>query len=289
LAYDPNQPRVPKGHEDGGEWTRRRYGAMQIPGLSDAPPEHQRKPESERNKQYAFLGHVLRGASALRSRLPFGLPQEDTPFRLPPEPTEEEAHRAIENTESNLALYSWLSARNTENRRAVAVFNARVFTGGKKGELLLREVRVLTREEVNAACNELDTVQRATNEAVRIVGPKGNRDPRLYGTDVHTWVKVLIDEEGNTRLEAELLLRWPRAPGLKGAIRLDVFEDASKALVCVYDVKTGTSGLSFERMQEIAERVFKKYPGVRFVVITEVRPANPSTSRRRPDQGLRLR
>ena len=275
MAYDPNQPRVPKGHEDGGEWTRRGYGAQQTPGPSGAARRHQRESDSERNEQYALLQTVLRGASALRPRLPFalpfGLPPADTPFRLPPEPTEDEARRAAENTERNLALYSLLSARNTPDRRAVAVFNARVFPG-RKGELVLNEVRVLTRKEVNAACNELSTVQKATNEAVRIIGPKGNREPRLYGTDVHTWVKVLIDEEGNTRLQAELSLRRPGAHGLEGSIRLDIFEDASDALVCVYDVKTGDSGLSFERMQEIAQRVLEKYPGVHFVVITEVKP-----------------
>jgi hypothetical protein len=33
--YDPNQPRVPAGHSDGGQWTRQGYG-----GLSDLSPDN---------------------------------------------------------------------------------------------------------------------------------------------------------------------------------------------------------------------------------------------------------
>jgi hypothetical protein len=63
--------------------------------------------------------------------------------------------------------------------------------------------------------------------------------------------------------------------GKKDSIRIDVLENAGRSVVCVYDIKTGQgprSGLTFNRMQEIAKNVLTAYPHVQRVIITEVRP-----------------
>jgi len=60
--------------------------------------------------------------------------------------------------------------------------------------------------------------------------------------------------------------------GTKGSIRVDVLERRDRATVCVYDIKTGRSGLSIMR-SEIASTVFSAYGPVQRIIITEVRPA----------------
>jgi hypothetical protein len=46
-GYDPNQPRVPKGHHDGGQWTDTGVGESSSEILSDATPENEWSPGSQ--------------------------------------------------------------------------------------------------------------------------------------------------------------------------------------------------------------------------------------------------
>lgn len=48
--------------------------------------------------------------------------------------------------------------------------------------------------------------------------------------------------------------------GEPDSIRVDVLENTKKGPVCVYDIKTGQSGLSLPRMAEIARNVKKHFP-----------------------------
>jgi hypothetical protein len=52
-----------------------------------------------------------------------------------------------------------------------------------------------------------------------------------------------------------------------------VLENAGNGTACVYDIKTGESGLSPRRMAEIAENTFKHFPNTRRIIVTEVRPS----------------
>jgi hypothetical protein len=55
-GYDPNQPRVPAGHPDGGQWTRKGVGRGRINDpriLSDATPDNEWIPGAD----YAGVGH----------------------------------------------------------------------------------------------------------------------------------------------------------------------------------------------------------------------------------------
>ena len=61
--------------------------------------------------------------------------------------------------------------------------------------------------------------------------------------------------------------------GTKGSIRIDVLERTGPSRVCVYDIKTGRSGLSPARFNEIRRSVAGAYgPEVNQIIITEVRP-----------------
>jgi len=46
-GYDPNQPRVPKGHSDGGQWTDSGRGGNTAETLSDATPGNEWSPGSQ--------------------------------------------------------------------------------------------------------------------------------------------------------------------------------------------------------------------------------------------------
>ena len=59
--------------------------------------------------------------------------------------------------------------------------------------------------------------------------------------------------------------------GLKGTIRIDVIERREDNVVCVYDLKTGASGLSRARLWKIYNGVSARYKAARIIII-EVRP-----------------
>jgi len=60
--------------------------------------------------------------------------------------------------------------------------------------------------------------------------------------------------------------------GDPGTKRIDVLENPGKGTVCVYDVKTGVSGLTAARMRELAGTVSFFYPGTSRIIVIEVRP-----------------
>jgi hypothetical protein len=113
--------------------------------------------------------------------------------------------------------------------------------------------------------------------------------PTQYGTRIHSMLKDQIDGLKDPNLRAETsYLKWledkkaANEPlesnsgevkyGTKGSVRIDVFERTNPTRVCVYDIKTGQSGLSPARFNEIRRSVFNAYKAVQEIIITEVRP-----------------
>ena len=100
--------------------------------------------------------------------------------------------------------------------------------------------------------------------------------PAEYGTLVHSLVKDQVDALGDPNLRAEIShikgKEDEQQYGAKGTVRVDVFERRDRETVCVYDIKTGRSGLSVARFGEITRSVFSAYGPVQRIVITEVRP-----------------
>ena len=78
--------------------------------------------------------------------------------------------------------------------------------------------------------------------------------------------------EGDTNLKSEESVEKAKEEDAEGWIRIDVYEWANDEIICIYDIKTGKSGLSYARMWEIARTIAKKYRSVRFIILTEVRP-----------------
>jgi hypothetical protein len=244
--YNPNQPRVPKGHADAGQWTD--GGHSQNPRMQTAFAP----------SPFFQLGGRLLGGLVGRG------PQK--------------------GIEAGLALFAALSADNDRDKRAIITFKAREYHRDETSYFDLEGVRLLNRNEVKNICQKLDDVQKRTDEAVaRVNALRLNLRPADYGTKVHHELKLDINTPTkNPDFAAEISFlktvdetgKQPEEPkyGTAGSIRIDVFEKARDDTVCVYDIKTGRSGLSRRRMAATARTVLKKHGAVRRIIVTEIRP-----------------
>ena len=187
-----------------------------------------------------------------------------------------------------LVLYNWLTSVAEPDRRPVLSFSAREYLLGAGQTFALDSVRTLDQQEVDGACPRYGEVQARTDEAVATVRRRGALDlsPQAFGTAVHVELKKKIDGFHDPNLVAEIsLLKSSNAAGFVpmqepdpvrygrlGSIRIDVLEHVNNGIVCVYDVKTGASGLRTTRAAEIAQTVVLRYPDTDRIIVIEVRP-----------------
>jgi hypothetical protein len=182
---------------------------------------------------------------------------------------------------SALTLFNWLSARNKlDGLQAVAGFNAGDYAPSADA-IDLSFVGQLREEEVDRACPRFQEVRSRTDAAVDAVGPRsGYPNPRDYGTAVHSNLKWQVENLGDPNFRAErsfLKSQFEGKPddvpyGSPNSLRIDVYEKRHDGTVCVYDIKTGKAGLTPGRAAEIAETVYKRFTGVRRIIVTEIRP-----------------
>jgi hypothetical protein len=189
--------------------------------------------------------------------------------------------------QAGIALYTWWLSSKEPGKDVVFAFNANEY----RPDETLGEPPVWvgkrTREEVEEACRKLGTVQSFTDEASRSLNRAHFKDAQTYGTAVHKEVKIKVNggdgEPRDPDFRAEVsFLKWREETGdwagkverygLKDTIRVDVLERRSDDVVCVYDIKTGKSGLSTRRAREIFHNVSVTFPGTRRILVTEVRP-----------------
>ena len=221
--YDPNQPRVPAGQDDGGQWTRE--------GYSHHPP----------------------------AQPVFSDPRREALGRI-------------------LALFAWLSLRNTPDQKSIIVFKARDYHRLGRDGFDVENVGVLTKDDVDSVCRRLQQMQSITDMAARKWKPSRSLlTAAQYGTLVHSDIKLQVDALRDPTFRAEVShlkgVEEEQPYGTKDSVRVDVLERRDEATVCVYDIKTGRSGLGVARFGEIASTVLSAYGPVQRIIITEVRPA----------------
>jgi hypothetical protein len=288
--YNPNQPRVPKGHSTGGQWTDGAQGQGTISGEDDRLGGDygqdtilQKGGGTEGDDAQETL--VQEASLAKRLLAPL--------LRLPPA-----IPPALRTLEAGLQEYARLSALNNRDSQAIVEFRATEYERAGPSALQFVAARALTRSEVNEICKKLEKVQSLTNDAVKEVQARPLRmTPAVFGTFVHTSLRDKINSGESTNgkpdpnFEAEVSLlktydetgvkilerdrkEYERAYGKKGSIRLDVVENVGNGTVCVYDLKTGHSILNARRMLEIAGRVFqneKKYGPIERIIVMEIK------------------
>lgn len=276
--YNENQPRVPAGQPGGGQWTSG-GGAGGVRADEQEAPAHVGRsplvdllkeqavdvPPDERVQQ-AFLPAVIPPALGFAGGIGirFGI------------------QRAIT---SALAAYAAMTAQNDRNKQAVFTFQAREFTGNPAtGEIDKAASRVLSREEVGKFC-KLKLVQDETDQAVKDVNKNGRHyaSAALYGTAVHSRLEGIINGSYSHVFwtEKSFLKGVEESDdkslrGVLGTIRIDVLQRLNENTVCVFDIKTGKSGLSLPRMKEIAWNVYKSQSGVgaQRIIVVETRPSH---------------
>jgi len=180
--------------------------------------------------------------------------------------------------ELGMILYVALSARNGPDAQAVAAFNAREYASeGPSSEWTY--VGRLSPAEVQQACPGFPNVQSITDASATHVSREG-LSPSQYGTKVHTEIRDRILAGDGTApflhgyfLPERSFLKEERASryGELGSVRIDVFEEADRSTVCIYDIKTGREDFFPGRMRELADRTRMLYGPARFI-LTEVRP-----------------
>ena len=169
-----------------------------------------------------------------------------------------------------------------EGDRSVVAF--KIWTGGTNGEVVSLHQETLTQEQVSEVCEFLPDVQAQTNEAATENLPqRATMTPTEWGNLVHWAIyhRVVALKEAHPTAFANVFpeiaidknrldssARLGPKYGQAETSRLDVLEKVSATTYCVYDVKTGTSGLSRKRLLEI----LKKLPKGVLVYIMEVRP-----------------
>jgi len=283
--YDPNQPRVPVGHHDGGQWTG---------GAPSESSSAKRDGPDRTGLLNAILGS--HGGGGLRGPVQLAFldqPKPPAPLHLPrPNPVP----RMPGNPKvplggylgAVLTLFSLLSDLNDDEQQTIISFRSRKFRkDGPERSFDPEGVQILTWEEAKDICGaHFEKVQKLADKAYENVKKDKSLSPQELGTEVHKRVEERINglkahdrkrgEKNYENLEAELSFareeKGNDRRGAKDTVRLDVYNKVDDKTVCIDDIKTGGKPLSYGRMRELASAVSKKYPDIERIIVTEVRP-----------------
>ncbi|MBO6540915.1 MAG: hypothetical protein JJ969_16130 [Rhizobiaceae bacterium] len=190
--------------------------------------------------------------------------------------------------EAGRSLYNWLSSQNTSEQQACYAFTSREYGSTRSPEELVPFVGMLHREQVETACRRLGQVEAITSRALKAaLSERSKWQAAQLGTRVH-WliatevngsasvrVGTMVPTNPNFRAEISFLKTKEETYGRPGSIRIDILENARNDTVCVYDIKTGRSGLLPGRSLEIANAVRNHYGPAKRIIVTEIRPRQP--------------
>lgn len=193
-----------------------------------------------------------------------------------------------------LTLFSLLSELNDDEQQTIISFRSREFRhDGPERSFDFERLQTLTREEVAKVCGDhFKTIQELTDKVYKDVKKDKSLSPQQLGTEVHTRVEKTIKDLKKSdqktdyeNLEAELSFAKEDGDDRRGAkdtVRLDVYNRVDDKTLCIDDIKTGGRELRYSRMKELVLRysrmkelvsaVSKKYPDIKRIIVTEVRP-----------------
>jgi hypothetical protein len=287
--YNPHQPRVPKGHATGGQWTDGNDGQATILEEGDradrryrqdtilqSPPRAEDGDAQDTRVRLAFLRGGLRPPfrrntpSDIARQKALELERQKALERARKEAAEAAREKAIRH---GLALFSALSALDTPDRRAVIEFKAHQYGRDKENTLEFKKLGVLTREEFKKMCKYLDDVQGFVDEAADEANREPGLTPQTYGTAVHKGLEAKIKDsrldglwaersavKSTAALPADIrkhIKQHGEAPrGYPETVRTDGFEYLGQGTVCVYDAKTGEARFPPSRMRALVDAIF---------------------------------
>ena len=259
--YDPNQPRIARGHEGGGRWTD---GHTELIG-SNVNSRSTPDPGTE-SVPLSLIEQV-----ALPVENPTTQREGDftLAFSRPPGPPR---HPAVQLVLAFAALLSRPWQNRTGEVDPANDINAHDFRLDPNGRPLMQRI---TRKEVKDVCTRFDWFQEMATEIDRDVRREmPHLSPAQHGTEVHTRLAHKIRELGDPNFRAEVSkVKSEEADaiyGENGSKRMDGLQTVNNKTLCVLDLKTGKKGLPFTQAFHYAE-VLLKHPNMR-IIVSEVRP-----------------
>ena len=282
--FHPDQPRVPAGNSDGGQWTD---GGGSGPASND--PLSPAKIDFSGAKPGISPGAAVKPVPTLKPGALFGrgagpaLGGQTLRQLLDSDPL----NSSFKGTPDEATdRYNWLLQNAPKTIVPALHFTPHEFEAGQ-GPRLQPVVVPLLREQVEGACPLYGAVQTEANLATQEAIKRGNyQSASEFGTQVHTimkeyiiskYPKSLIPERSYLKYAEELEgdrryredgVRY----GLKNSLRLDVLEKVGNGVSCVYDLKTGKNGLTPARMKEIGRSVYKNFGQQYRILVIPIQP-----------------
>ena len=196
------------------------------------------------------------------------------PTRLHQNDNHESSEYLTPDTPGDEAGYASVFVWEYELNFMPPAHRAREFRPGL-GRKVLAWVGRLSRDQVSEACPRLQLVQAITDAAARVVPREAYPSAWTYGTAVHKLIEQTVNDLHDPELRAEVsgLKSGEAGKWDPGAKRIDVLERASQGTICIYDVKTGSIGLTGKRMAELAWTANFVCPDSARLIVIETRPS----------------
>ncbi|WP_271894783.1 hypothetical protein [Candidatus Phyllobacterium onerii] len=288
LKFDPDQPRVPPGNSDGGQWTNGQGGIDPITAgatLAHSSSSPQSGSWIKRTEQLGLQidretplraivrnNPVIRSATALLSFLK--APELEYPLA------------------DAVAQYNAIAAADDPYVVPILSLRARQFSKGDSDTKIWASVRKADMDTVSKFCPRYWTIQTIADSVASTMGPIGSYGtPQNYGTQFHLRAANMVNGLGDSTLKAELFLMAPLAGtpsdyyrqevGIreKGSLGLDVHETVRNDLTCIYDFKTGIKELDLARMGVFAHSTAKTFPKTEEFFVIQIKPSAGSIRR----------
>lgn len=279
FKYDTDQPRVPPGHPDGGQWTNGSGGIDPIvtgATLGDSVSQPGNNSWIGRTEQFARQidreiplpaivrsNPIIRSAASLLSFLK--TPELEYPLAE--------------------ALQQYNAIVATEDPYVVPFIAMRANQCAKDETKIWASVCEVDKDTVCKFCPSHWEIQIIANNIASTIGPMSSyRSPQNYGTQFHLRAANVVRGLGDPTLIAELYLMAPLegAPASyyrndvgtreAGSLGLDVYEEVGTDLTCIYDFKTGKTALDATRMGNFAYSSTKTFPDTKQFFVIEIKP-----------------
>ncbi len=282
-----DQPRVPAGSPDGGQWTD---GGS---GNGRAWLAQQRQSEKKPTGLQAIATtNWVREAQRVGIQIERELPIGSMIRELPVIASTTQLLSALQSPELEYPLsealrqYNAIAEADDPYVVPLIAMRAREFSKDDSGTKTWASVHQADIDTIGRFCPRYPDVQTIANKIASTMGPVSlYGSPQNYGTQFHLRAADEINKVWKGQLIPELYLMAPLEnapdsyyrdkvkPREKDSLGLDVFEPVGGDSVCIYDFKTGGTGLSSKRMSHFSYSSAKTFPNLKRFFVIEIRPS----------------
>jgi hypothetical protein len=286
--YDPNQPRVPRGNSDGGQWTS--GGDRALSDIAELPPPDMRggDPHTGLRTQYALMR---------TGDVPIRVP--NAPARAPIKPPIKppivsnlviSALRVVAPIGVAWQLFELLSEYNRPDQRVVLGLQAHKYRRIAPDSDVFGFVQRLSQKETKDYCPSLKDVQDLVDEAAREIGPRNeyrnSKEDSAYGDALEIEIKKLLPKLNKDRAKlGKPPLEWQKRFGPGGELEInrnqlgvkvpDLTGKEKDKTACFYQITSGDPSGVGQGMRLLVENFSRsKYAeGTDLAIVTQVKPS----------------